>query len=53
MAGDHAKAANSVAIVEDYAPWIGVDDIANVIPYRTDELRARFRHALMKAGFKT
>jgi hypothetical protein len=46
------KAAKSVAIVRSYAPDVGADDILNAIPHRSDDLRERFRGALLKAGFR-
>jgi adenylate cyclase len=52
MIGDQTKAEQSVAIVEEYAPGFGVKGILSALPHGSDEMRERFRAALLKAGFK-
>jgi len=52
MAGDEAKAARCVAVVERYAPGVHVSDIMEAVPPADESLRAQYRNALLRAGFQ-
>jgi tetratricopeptide (TPR) repeat protein len=52
MAGDDAKAAQCVAVLERYAPGVSVDDIMDAVPVHAETMRAKYRDALLRAGFR-
>lgn len=52
MAGERERARRSVAIVESYAPDIDAEQIVGAIPHQSEAVRARYREALLRAGFR-
>jgi TolB-like protein len=52
MAGHDAKAARCVALLERYAPGVSVDDIMDAVPVHAETMRAKYRDALLRAGFR-
>jgi len=52
MAGDEAKAARCVALMERYSPGISVGGIMDAIPLHAEPMREIYRDALLRAGFR-
>jgi len=52
MAGDEAKAARCVALMERYSPGINVAGIMDAIPRHAEPMREFYRDALLRAGFR-
>jgi adenylate cyclase len=52
MAGDAAKAARCVALMERYSPGISVGGIMDAIPLHAEPMREIYRDALLRAGFR-